>query len=93
MVADGLSRTATPDDYFWTMDFRIAQVGDDWQATYLDYGEWLPVPPSYGLIALIPKLLPLMKTRLPQYELSIFKDGEVFGDKGNELNLEPPADL
>lgn len=41
------------------------------------------------VIELLPALLPLMKSRRTRYSLGIMKSGEVFGDRGNELALEP----
>jgi hypothetical protein len=89
MLEDGLSRVYTPDSPFWTGDFQLRQAGGRWNVTYLDYGEWRPVPTKYGFEALLPALLAVMKTRKKGYELSVWMDGTVFADRGNQLVLEP----
>lgn len=47
------------------------------------------MPAKYGLAAILPGLLPAMKTRKKTYEVSVTKDGHVFADRGNQLHLEP----
>jgi hypothetical protein len=89
MLVDGLSKVNKPRDAFWKMDLVLAKSGEQWKATYLNYGKWYDLPVKYGLIELLPMLLPLMKSRKARYELNIWKSGEVFGDRGNELALEP----
>lgn len=89
MLADGLSKVHTPRSSFWQMDLVLVKHGDLWEATYLDYGKWYNLPTKYALMELLPELLPLMKSRKARYALKIWKSGEVFVDKGNELALEP----
>jgi hypothetical protein len=89
MLVDGLSKVYKPQALFWKVDVVVTSRGEDWQATYLDYGKWHDVPPKYRLVELLPRLLPLMKSRKKRYELSIWKSGEVFVDKGNQLVLNP----
>jgi hypothetical protein len=89
MLANGLSKVNKPRDFFWTMELLVVKRGEEWRATYLDYGKWHDLPTKYGLIDLLPALLPLMKSRKVRYALNIWKSGEVFVDKGNELALEP----
>ncbi len=90
MLADGLSRVNKPRDFYWSMNLRLVKRAGRWQVTYLDYGQWYPLPAKYGLLALLPDLLSLMKNpRKPRYELNIVKTGFVFADGGNQLSLEP----
>lgn len=89
MLGDGLSKMNKPSDAFWQLDVRLVKSRNTWKASYLDYGKWQEVPARYGLLELLPELLPLMKSSKPSYELSIFKDGQVFADGGNQLTLEP----
>ena len=46
-------------------------------------------PGKYGFGAILPELLPAMKTRKKSYELSIEQDGRVYADRGNQLELRP----
>ena len=55
----------------------------------LDFGQWDTVPGKYGFGAILPELLPAMKTRKKSYELSIEQDGRVYADRGNQLELRP----
>jgi len=71
------------------MSFRLTQVEDQWTVTYLDFGQWDAVPGKYGFGAILPELLPAMKTRKKSYELSIEQDGRVYADRGNQLELRP----
>jgi hypothetical protein len=89
MLVDGLSKVHKPQSVFWTLDLLLVKRGENWQATYLDFGKWYDLPTKYGLIELVPALLPLMKSRKARYALNIWKDGQVYVDKGNELTLEP----
>jgi hypothetical protein len=89
MLVDGLSKIHKPQSFFWKMDLVLVKQGEDWRATYLDYGKWKDLPTKYELIELLPALLPLMKSRKARYALSIWKTGEVFVDGGNELAIEP----
>lgn len=89
MVRDGLSKVSKPQSVYWKMDLLLVKRGENWGATYLDFGKWYDLPTKYQLIELLPALLPLMKSRKARYALSIMKSGEVFADGGNELALEP----
>jgi hypothetical protein len=89
MLADGLSKLNKPTDFHWTIHVLVVKQADDWGATYLNYGKWYDLPTKYPLIELLPALLPLMKSRKTRYEFIIWKSGEVFVDKGNELALVP----
>jgi hypothetical protein len=89
MLVDGLSKVYKPRSLFWSLDVLLVKRGENWRATYLDFGKWYDLPTQYGLIELLPALLPLMKSRKARYALNIWKSGEVFADKGNELALVP----
>jgi hypothetical protein len=89
MLVDGLSKVNKAQDFFWKLDLLLVKRGEQWQATYLNFGKWYELPAKYGLIELLPELLPLMKSRRARYTLVIMKSGEVFVDGGNELALEP----
>ena len=89
MVADGLSKVYKPNDSHWYMSFRLTKVADRWSITYLDYGVWYAMPSKYGFEAVLPDLLPAMKTRKKSYELRIARDGDVYADRGNQIHLEP----
>lgn len=89
MVVDGLSKVYTPRSVHWTMELLLVKQGESWQVTYRDYGKWHNLPAKYEIVEQMPALLPLMKSRKTRYELSIWKTGEVFVDKGNELAIEP----
>ncbi len=89
MVADGLSKVHKPKDLFWKMDLLLVKSGQGWRATYLNFGKWYDLPTKYGLIELLPALLPLMKSRKARYAFGIMKSGEVYVDGGNELALVP----
>jgi hypothetical protein len=89
MLVDGLSKVYKPRAVFWKLDLLLVKHGQHWRATYLDYGKWYDLPTQYGLIELLPALLPLMKSRKARYAFVIMKSGQVFVDGGNELALEP----
>lgn len=89
MLADGLSKVYEPRAPFWQMDVLVVKGKEHWTATYLDYGKWYELPAKYQLVELLPALLPLMKSRKTRYAINIWKSGEVFVDKGNELVLKP----
>ena len=89
MLEDGLSKVYKADSPHWSMSFRLTQVEDQWTVTYLDFGQWDAVPEKYGFAAILPELLPAMKTRKKSYELSIKEDGRVYADRGNQLELRP----
>jgi hypothetical protein len=89
MLADGLSKVYKPRASFWQMDVLVVKGKEHWTATYLDYGKWHDLPAKYGVSELLPALLPLLKSRKTRYSINIWKSGEVFVDKGNQLVLEP----
>lgn len=89
MLTDGLSKVYKPGTFHWQVDVLAVKGKEHWTATYLDYGKWHELPAKYGLSELLPALLPLMKSRKARYSINIWKSGEVFVDKGNELVLQP----
>jgi|GEM_PF-7007269 len=89
MLADGLSKVHTPNSPHWSASFQLAERGGRWKVTYLDFGRWRAVPGKYAFAAVLPGLLSAMKTRRKSYELSVWRDGRVFADGGNQLVLEP----
>ena len=93
MISDGLSKVYNSRSIHWTTEFRIERggtQGTEWTITYLDYGKWLPLPARYDVLALWPELLRSMKKpNARSFELSVWKDGHVFVDRGNQLTIEP----
>jgi hypothetical protein len=90
MLEDGLSKVYKPSSVHWSMEFHIESSGSEWAVTYRDYGKWYPLPSSYELLAIWPELLPLTKKPgARRFELSVWKDGHVYVDGGNQLTIEP----
>jgi hypothetical protein len=89
MLTSGLSKVFKPGARRWNFKLRLAEQAGQWTVEYLDYGAWSPLPADYGFSELLPALLALMKSPLSMYELTIHHDGRVYGDGGNQLNLEP----
>jgi hypothetical protein len=90
MLQDGLSKVYKLRDFHWTMTYRVEHKSTPWKVTYLDYGKWIPLPKRYDLVALLPELARLMKNpRQRRFELSVWKDGHVFVDRGNQLTIDP----
>ena len=90
MIGDGRSRVYTL-SYPWSMNFRIDRERNDISITYLDYGNWYPVPQEYELVEAAVKLLRLVKDKTKvRYELCILKAGIVSVDRDRELLLVPP---
>ena len=74
------------------MDFQIERDGTDLTMTYLDFGEWYPVPKKYKLGAAVTELLKLVKHKTRnKYELDVICEGIVSIDKECELVLIPPG--
>ena len=70
------------------MDFRIERDGEDLSITYLDFGEWYPVPAKYKLAEEVAALLELVKNKKRRrYELSICSAGIVSIARDRELVL------
>jgi hypothetical protein len=90
MLQNGLSKVYKPQSLRWSFQLRLAEKGGGWSVEYLGYGAWYQLPNEYGFDSLLPQLLSLMKTRASSYELSIQRDGTVFGDGGNQLHLPAP---
>jgi hypothetical protein len=91
MIRDGLSRVYTPASPWWSMDFKIERDGDYLSITYLDFGEWYPVPPIYKLAKEVAGLLKFVKHKeRRQYELSTSVAGTVSVGPNRELVLVPP---
>jgi len=91
MILDGLSKTYKYSSIHWLMNFRIEQSNVGLSLTYLDFGEWLPVPEKYQLTDVVRGLLEWVKHKdLPRYELSVDISGIVSIDRDRELVLTPP---
>ena len=92
MIRDGRSRVYTLWSPWWSMTFRVERLGDGLSVTYLDYGEWYPVPSEYELTGAVAALLELVKNKgRGRYELSASSGGTVSIDRDRELVLVPPA--
>jgi hypothetical protein len=88
MVRDGLQRVATIRSW-WSIDFKVERARDEIRATYLDYGEWKPVPARYGIEPVLARMLTLVKhPKLRRYEVSVLKQGLVTVNNDRELVLE-----
>lgn len=88
MLKDGLSRVYNLRAFHWTVELRVQRN----VVTYLDYGKWIPLPATYDIAALLPQLSRLLKhPRARRFDISIWKDGHVFVDGGNQLTIEPRA--
>jgi hypothetical protein len=90
MLRDGLSKVYKLRDFHWTVELRVERKLTTWNVTYLDYGKWIPLPDRYDLVALLPDLTRLLKNpRARRFDLSIWKDGHVFVNRGNQLTIQP----
>lgn len=93
MIRDGRSKVYTLSSPWWSMDFRVERDGDDLSITYLDFGEWYPVPARYKLAEEVAALLKLVKNKKRRrYELSTCSEGIVSIERDRELVLVPPED-
>lgn len=91
MLRDGLDKVYTLSSPWWSMDFKIERVGDGLSITYLDFGEWYPVPPKYNLAKEAAALLKFVKNKeRTQYELSACIAGIVSVGPYQQLVLVPP---
>jgi hypothetical protein len=95
MIRDGWSKVYSLSSLWWSMDYRIERTDTGLLISYLDYGEWLPVPAEYateyGLDREAMRLLELVKhKRRRRYDLSVCRPGIVSVDRDRELVLEPP---
>ena len=91
MIRDGRSKVYSLSSHWWSMRYRIERADTVLSISYLDYGEWLPVPAEYGLDRELMKLLELVKHEgRSRYELSVTKSGIVSVDRDRELVLVPP---
>jgi hypothetical protein len=91
MIREGRSKVYTLSSPWWSMDFRIERDGDDLSITYLDFGEWYPVPARYKLAEEVEALLTLVKNKKRRrYELSTCRGGLVSIERDRELVLVPP---
>jgi hypothetical protein len=91
MIRDGRSKVYTPSSPWWSMNFRIERNGENLSITYLDFGEWHPVPIKYNLANEVAELLKLVKNKKRRsYELSIGSAGTISIDRDRELLLVPP---
>jgi len=95
MLRDGWSKVYSPSSPWWSMDYRIERTDTGLAISYLNYGEWLPIPPEYaaecGLDREVLTLLELVKHKSrSRYQLSICKPGIVSVDRDRELVLVPP---
>lgn len=88
MIRDGHSKVYTLSSPWWSMNFRVERDGDDLSITYLDFGEWYPVPTKYKLAVEVAELLKLVKhKKRRRYELSTCAAGIVSIDRDRELVL------
>jgi hypothetical protein len=91
MIRDGRSKFHTLASTWWSMDFEIARRGSELTITYLDYGQWYPVPIHYGLHDVVIELLKHVENNdRDRYELSAGCWGGVSIDRDRELILVPP---
>lgn len=91
MISEGRSKVYTLSSPWWSMDFNIERDGDDLSITYLDFGEWYPVPAQYKLVEEAAALLEFVKNKgRRQYELSACVAGIVSVGPNKELVLVPP---
>lgn len=93
MIHDGHCKVYTRSSSWWSMNFKIERNGDGLSITYLDYGEWYPVPQKYKLEEEVAGLLRFVKHKdRRQYELSTSTAGIVSIGPNRELVLVPPED-
>lgn len=91
MIRDGRSKVYTLSSTWWSMDFKIEGDGDDLSITYLDFGQWYPVPPNYRLAEEVAALLKFVKNNeRRRYELSTSITGILSVGPNRELVLVPP---
>lgn len=90
MIKDGRSKVYPAKHRYWSMTFRAERIGSRFKLSYLDYGEWYPVPASYGLESVMNKVLALVKhPKRNQFEIEATVDGLVSVDRDKELVLVP----
>jgi hypothetical protein len=76
---------------FWTTHFRAEGSGAGLALSYLDYGNWLPVPDEYGLAEPVAEMLELVLDRgRERYEFAVNCKGIVSVDRDRQLLLLPP---
>ena len=91
LIRDGCSKVYTLSSAWWSMDFRIERNGNELSITYLDFGEWYPVPAKYKLAEDVWALLKLVKNKQRRrYELSTCSTGIVSVNRDRDLALVPP---
>jgi hypothetical protein len=91
MIRDGRSKVYTFSSPWWSMDFRVERDGDELSISYLDFGEWYPLPAKYKLAEEVAAMLKLVKNKKRRrYELSTCTAGIVSIDRDRELVLVPP---
>ena len=91
MLRDGRSRVHKARDAWWTFHFVVKSAKGRLDLTYLDYGEWYPVPASYGIGPIMADLVRLTKhPRQRRYEVTVISNGSVSVNRDRELVLEPP---
>jgi hypothetical protein len=90
MIRDGRSKVYSLSSPWWSKDFQIERAGDGLSITYLDFGEWHPVPSKYKLAEVVGALLKLAKNKnRRRYKLSVCSAGIVSVDRDRELVLVP----
>jgi hypothetical protein len=90
MLLDGRSKVYSLSSLWWSLQFRIELHTEGIRITYLDFGDWYPLPTEYGLVEAVEKLLPLVRhPGQPAYELSVCSAGIVSLDNDRELVLAP----
>lgn len=90
MIRDGRSKVYTLSSPWWAMEFQIERNVTNLAVTYLDYGEWHPVPEKYQLIPEVIVLLGLVKNKTEHhYALSVCSAGIVSINKDRVLVLVP----
>lgn len=91
MIRDGHSKVYALSSPWWSMDFRVERDGDQLSITYLDFGEWYPVPTKYNLAEEVVELLKLVKNKnRRRYGLSTCTTGIVAIERDRELVLVGP---
>ena len=91
MIRDGRSKVYALSSPWWSINFKIERDGRDLLITYLDFGEWYPVPAKYKLVEEAAALLECVKNKERlHYELSACIAGIVSVGPNKELVLVPP---
>ncbi len=89
MLRDGLSRVYTLDKPWWSLEFKIKRYRSGVELSFLDYGQWYPLPSMYEMESLAVDLLKFVQNPdKVEFDLSICSAGIVSVDRDRELVLE-----